>query len=68
MDKQQKDLLRLADRVRTQVIEQRNRALYDLSGYIQSLHEQLGGLLDLRRRLIAVPRPQLCRYGRDPAQ
>ena len=52
MDKQQKQLLRLADRVRTQVIEQRNRALYDLSGYIQSLHEQLGGLLALRQRLM----------------
>ena len=51
MDKQQKDLLLLADRVRTRVIEQRNRCLYELSGHIQSLHEQLNGLLGLRRRL-----------------
>ena len=52
MDKQQKDLLRLADRVRTRVIEQKARCLYDLSGHIQSLHEQLEGLLGLRRRLM----------------
>ncbi len=51
MDKQQRGLLRLADRVRTQVIEQHNRCLYDLSGQVQSLHEQLNDLLGLRRRL-----------------
>ena len=49
--------LRLADRVRTGVIEQRNRCLYDLSGYVQSLHEQLDGLLGLRRRSDGLPRP-----------
>ena len=51
MDKQQKDLLLLADRIRMRVIEQRNRCLYDLSGHAQSLHEQLDSLLTLRRRL-----------------